>query len=195
MPDSTDFAPIYDFSLIEKAVQRFFVELDDTGGIYEAPLDDDDPARGEWKPTQGCIAFYTAFQALTFQKCRPRVWCSLNNIVPFNNDARRVDGAGASRVTGYRASMRFGVITAPKYPLHVALRGSVASLIPLLGPTITADGSQIATGGINAFLEYHEIATFELAPLTTAIAPEEGVYRSDFDCNLTFGIRPDKWPI
>jgi hypothetical protein len=190
-------SPFYDFSLLEQAGQSFFCNPDGPvaqgGGAFVAPPNDDDDTRENWTPGAN-IPFYTAFQNDTFQKCRPRVWAVLPQItaVPF---ARTLDANGQFRVTAWTALMKFGVLSEPFYPKHIALRTLMLAAIPMLGPVITADGGQIATTGINAFLQYHQLAQIEILPASTYVdTSNQGYYVSYVDTQITFSILPAKYP-
>jgi hypothetical protein len=192
MPNFNDFAPLYDFSLIEKAVQAFFCS-DDLNAPFVAPKDDDDPNREQWSAGPDGIAFYTAFQALTFQKCRPRVYISLNGITEFPS-AKIIDANGVLRPSAWKASLKFGIITAPGYVLHTALRSTMLAIIPQLQPLPTPDGSGISQGGVNKYLQYHEMGQFAMADASTHITPEDGNYNSPINVNITFSVRASAWP-
>lgn len=192
-PTFTDFEKLYDFTVIEKAVQSFFCAESLEAG-FEAPLNDDDPARETWKPAGGNIAFYTAFQALTFQQCRPRVWIddfSFSNLP----SAKNIDVNNVLRQKSWIGSMRLGIITEPNFVRHAALRARVLAILPLLQPIFEADGSGIAQGGMNQFLPNHEVGIFEVIQCSPRIAPHEGNYQSPITINLTFGIRESAWPL
>lgn len=192
-PTFTDFEKLYDFTVIEKAVQSFFCAPAMAAG-FEKPADDDDPAREKWTPPNGGIAFYTAFQALTFQQCRPRVWIddfSFSNL----DQAKTVDVNNVLRFKAWTGSMRLGIITEPNFVRHAALRARVLAILPQLQPTLEPDGSGIAQGGVNQFLENHEIGIFEAVQCSPRIAPGDGYYSSPITINLTFGIRETKWPL
>jgi hypothetical protein len=191
-PTFNDFAPLYDFSLVEKAVQAFFCS-DALDAPFVAPKDDDDPDREKWTAGADGIAFYTAFQALTFTKCRPRVFIGLNNITEYPS-AKIIDANGVLRSSAWKAALKFGIITEPNYVLHTALCSTVLAIIPQLQPLPTPDGSGIAQGGVNKFLQYHEVGLFALADASTHITPEDGNYNSPINVNITFSVRASAWP-
>jgi hypothetical protein len=195
MPDFTDFAPLYDFSLIEKAVQQFFVSLASsvpTAVPFVQPADDDDPNRGTWTAPDGTIAFYTAFQNETFQKVRPRIYCQLNNITDIK--AYIVDVNNTLRPKAWRATMMFGIVTKPSYNLHTSLRSQIEAIIPQLQPLMTPDGTGVLQGGLNALLTLHEVGAFSVASTSTHIAPEDGTYNSVIPCDIAFNVRATAWP-
>jgi hypothetical protein len=185
----SDFQPLYDFSLIEKAVQALFVGVD--GGVFVAPLDDNDPAREQWTAGAGNIAFYTAFQALTFQLCRPRVFIGLHSVNCITG-AYAVDSNGNLREKAWRGQMLIGIITEPNYTLHTQLRSAVLAIIPqVLGAVTVTD---FPNTGINALLAYHQVSEFYSSDASTSVTPEDGNYQSAITVKLAFSVRPDKWP-
>lgn len=195
MPTFLDFSVLYDFSLIEKAVQAFFVALTQSvpnSAPFVAPADDDDPNRGQWTPPVGSVAFYTAFQNETFQKSRPRIYTALNNITTVKSYI--VDAVGTFRAQAWKAKLTFGIVTEPSYTLHTSLRSVILTIIPQLGPQITMDGSGIGLGGVNGFLQYHEVGILEMDATTTHISPEDGCYNSVIPCTITFNVRATAWP-
>lgn len=190
-PTYQAFAPLYDFSGIEKAVQAYFCGI--AGGTFEKPRDDEDPQREKWAPDAGNVAFYTAFQALTFQKCRPRVYISGFSI----NELKQyvLDAAGILRNKAWTGRMNFGVVTKPDYTYHTQLRAAVTAILPELQPLpVPADGSAIGTSGLNALLKIHEMGQFEMVAQDTIITPEDGNYRSMIPVALTFSVRATAWP-
>jgi hypothetical protein len=195
MPNITDFSILYDWSLIEKGIQAFFVAADLGGaGAFVAPKDDDDPNRETWTPPAGQTPFYTAFQSLTFQKCRPRVSVSLDGIVPFGSPPPMiVDANNQLRVRAWRGQLDFAVITNPSYAQHTALRALVQSVIATMVPVL-GDINSVESTGVNANLTYHEIATCWDAGNNTGIHAEQGYYGSQLKYAITFGIRAAAWP-
>jgi hypothetical protein len=188
-----DFLSIYDFSLIEKAVQTLFVGV--SGANFVAPKNDDDPLREKWTAGAGNIAFYTAFQALTFQKCRPRVWIGLKNVNHIRG-AYAIDANGNLREKAWSGSMDFGIITEMNYTAHVALRAKVAAIIPTVLAQISQDGSTFATTGINALLANHQVSEFWMRNVDTNIGEdkEQAIYYSIIPCELAFNVKPSAWP-
>jgi hypothetical protein len=185
----SDFQPLYDFSLIERAVQACFVGT--PGGSFVAPLNDDDPAREQWTAGAGNIAFYTAFQALTFQLCRPRVFIGLHSVNCITG-AYAVDSNGNLREKAWCGQMRIGIITEPNYTLHTQLRSAVLAIIPqVLGAVTVTD---FPNTGINALLAYHQVSEFYSSDASTSVTPEDGNYQSAITVKLAFSVRPDKWP-
>ncbi len=185
----SDFQPLYDFSLIEKAVQACFVGT--PGGSFVAPLNDDDPAREQWTAGAGNIAFYCAFQALTFTQCRPRVFIGLHSVNCITG-AYAVDGNGNLREKAWRGQMKFGIITEPNYTLHTQLRSAVLAIIPqILGAVTVTD---FPNTGINALLNYHQVSEFYSRDASTSVTPEDGSYQSAISVELAFSVKPTAWP-
>jgi hypothetical protein len=190
-PTFQNFAPLYDFSLIERGIQDFFVSL--PGSVFNAPLDDDDPDREKWSAGPGNIAFYTALQALTFTKCRPRVAIGLHNVNHIRQ-AYALDANGNLREKAWQGSCRFWIVTEPNYKLHTQLRAKVLAIIPQVLGVITPDNSQFPITGINSLLKYHQVAEFWARDVSTSITPEEGNYQSEIPVELSFSVLPTVWP-
>ena len=187
----TNFAPLTDFSLIEIAVQKYFVAAD--GSNFVTPPDDSDATREQWVAPTGSIAFYTAFQALTFQKCRPRVFIGLHSINPVSG-AYALDVNGNLREKAWAAQMMFGVITDQNYTKHTQLRAQVLALIQEIIGQIAADNSLFATTGVNPFLAYHQVGQFYATNTSTDIGTEDGAYQSTIPVALNFSVKPTAWP-
>ena len=192
-PTYTNFIPLVDFSLIEKAVQSLFVAV--SGANFVAPKNDNDPLRESWTAGAGNTAFYTAFQSLTFQKCRPRVWIGLKNVNQIRG-CYAIDANGNLREKAWQGAMDFGIITQMDYTAHVALRAKVAAIIPQVMAQVAVDGSLFATTGINAILTYHQVSEFWARNTDTNIGEDktEAVYYSTIPCELAFSINPSAWP-
>ena len=193
MTDYTKFAPLYDFSLIERAVQDFFCSPA-LNAPFIAPPNDLTTNREAWTAGVDKIAFYTAFQANVYQPCRPRIYVALNNISEFTSE-RMLDDSAVYRATAWRGVLRFGIVTAPNYEEHTGVRSVVLAILPQLQPVFNPDGTGIAGGGINAFLVYHEVGVFALSSASTHITPEDGNYHSTFDVSVSFSVRYGSWPI
>ena len=191
MIDPSAMANLYDFSLIERAVQTYFCQ--DAIGLFTKPVDDNDPAKETWTPSSGLIPVFTAFQAATFRKNRPRVGLDLNNINAMPA-AQIVDADDVIRTKAWTAALRFNLVTEANYITHTQLRAMVAGIIPQLAPRVRADGTGILDAGANLFLTYHEIGRVELADNSTHIAPQEGAYSSALNCVLAFSVRATAWP-
>lgn len=189
----TDYSPLYDSTLIEKAIQKFYTDpngpVASGGGSYDAPLNDDDPGREKWTPGDGATAFYTANQNLVFQQCRPRVWI---DDFAFSEmpDAQAMDVNGVLRCTAWTGRIRFGLITEPNFALHAALRAQNLAIIPMLQATIKPDGTGIDyTQGLNQYLTVHEIGRLNVANVTPGITPGKGYYLSPITINFTWSLR------
>ena len=189
MPDYNDFAPLYDFSLVEKAIQTFFVTV--AADRFVAPPDDIDPALEQWSPGD-LIPFFTAFQAALFQKHRPRIAIDLNNISPINPLRLIIDANEQLQCDWWRARLTFWIVTRPSYAYHTQMRGALLALIAQLAPPSGA--TQTAPIGVNQYLDKHEVTGCWPSDLSTAVTPQDGHYVSPIVCNLDFAMRPDAWP-
>lgn len=190
MPSFNDFAPLYDFSQIEIAMQDLFAATD----VYVAPPDETSDDREDWVPPVGVIPFMTAFQADVFTKCNPRVSCSLNGIVPASNPPPMVvDANYLFRVRAWRGVLDFTVITPANYYTHTQLRCQVQSIIAGAVPA-TSNLAVIGTTGINQYLDVHEVATILDAGNSTGIHQEKAFYGSQLRYEITFAIQQAKWP-
>ena len=186
-----DFVKFNDFSLIEKAVQAFFVAAD--GGSFVAPRDDTDETREEFEAGAGNIAFYTAFKSLTFTKCRPRIFIGLFQAAKVPG-AYAIDANGNLREKSWRGSITFGMITKPDYILHTQFRAQVLSIIQQVLPQIASDNSLFTSTGINALLAYHQVSEFWARDISTNIVPEDGNYQSTIPVEIAFSVNPAAWP-
>jgi len=190
-----DFIPIYDFSLIEKAIQAFFCQ--DSIGTFAKPADDTDITREQWQPPAGMIAFYTAFQSLTFTQCRPRVYISQFDIQEMKQWI--LDANNAARNKAWAGKIRLGIITLPDYTMHTQLRALVNAIIPALQPTPAVApgpnyGDVIGTTGLNSLLQYHELGRIEVESQNTQVSAIDDSYFSPLTVNLTFSVRANAWP-
>ena len=183
----SSFANLYDWSLIERAVQSYLAAAD---GIFVAPPTDD--TRGEWSPGAGNVAIVTAFEANIFQQARPRVAIDLNEIAPFQPLKLKEDANGQLRPMLYRANLRLGIVTEEDYTKHVNLRSYVASLADSFVPmTRGGDG----TTGVNAHLTYHVVSYLAGGGNSTSITPEDGYYVSVLNYQIIFAVRETAWPV
>jgi hypothetical protein len=186
-----DFTKFNDFSLIEKAVQAFFCAIQ--GGSFVAPRGNTDIARESFVAGLDNIAFYTAFQSLTFTKCRPRIFIGLHSITHLTG-AYAIDVNGNLREKSWRGNMTFGMITKPDYTLHTQLRAQVLSIIQQVLPQIAADNSLFTSTGINALLACHQVSEFWARDISTNIVPEDGNYQSTIPVEIAFSVNPTTWP-
>jgi len=191
MIDPAAIAPIYDFSLIEKAIQSYFCS-DEDWPFVKPPSENDGDAwknRETWMPG-GKIPFFTAYETLIFQKHRPRVGIDLNNISPLQMPVRgHVDADGNLRNEWWRANLIIACVTVPNYTLHVQLRGIVMAIAAAMAaPTQDAQPT-----GANQYLAFHEITDCWDTNNNTIIHPEDGNYLSRINYNLTFAVKPSAW--
>jgi len=187
----TNFTPFYDFSVIETAVQSFFVGVD--GSFFVAPLGETDEARGKWTPGAGEVAFYTVANQLVFQECRPRVAIRLHN-VNHVRDAYAIDANNNVREKAWQGSMDFGIVTEPNYAYHAQLRAAVLAIIPQIMPQVVADNSTFATTGINALLTQFQVSEFWARNCSTEVAVISGAYTSLIPVELALSVPPSAWP-
>ncbi len=170
-----DFKTLYDFSVIETAVEALAATADPT------------------------MAWLTGFDAAQFQKSRPRVECYLEPGNPFGTPAHYVNTAsdGARRVNGWQGTLRTMLITPTQsgateeaaaqasYSLHMKWRAFVQNLFATLDHAL-ADNFTL--------LPYHQVARVWDAGSSSKIAPQEGVYTSQLNHNLIYSIRPSAFP-
>jgi len=186
-----DFKTFYDYSLIERGIQSYFVAA--SNGLFVKPPGETDDTRETWAPGAGEVGFFTDFEAMVFQKCRPAVAAGLRGIAPNSYQAQAiVDGNNQIRATLYRATLDLPIITGPNYAKHADLRATVAALAEEIAPMIQQGIN--STVGVNPFLDYHMIVRVEDAGQNTSITPEDGYYQSLLTYNLTFAWRRDKLP-
>ena len=190
-PTFNDYMPLVDSTKIEAGIQQFFVNL--PGGSFVAPLDNDDPAREQWTAGDGNIAIYTAFQNLVFQSVRPRVFLMLPSVSVYPS-AYLIAADGVFRPKAWRGEVTLGIISEPNYARHTQLRAMLLAILPMLAPTPTADGSGIAAGGVNAYLEFHEVAQFEVSNFAMHLEESDGTYQSTIPVAVSWGVRAAAWP-
>ena len=193
MIDPATLIPIYDFSLLEKAVQSYFCQQGN--GRFVQPPTENGPGWNEretWDPN-GQVPCFTAFETLLWKKQRPRIGLDLNavNEIP---KSWIIDTDEVLRTKSWTARMVFAIVTDPNYTKHTQLRALVSAMIPALGPRYNADRSGVAAGGINQYLQYHQLATIVASDNSTRITAQEGVYFSPITCAITFSVRPSAWP-
>ncbi len=181
-PTPASFASLYDFSLIEKAVQDYFLDT----GLFSPPPDENDAARESWSPEAGKPAVFTAYDAAVFQKAIPRVACYLSSISPATATPRGVvDNMGAIRNNLWKANLALEIITPPNYTQHTALRALVTALGEMLVPQLSDPSIQI---GANKFSTTYYLAYCVAQNHTTQINAHEGFYGSQLNYQLTFGV-------
>ena len=186
-----DFTPFVDFTAIEEAVQAFFVAV--PTATFVAPANEDDPGREKWTAGDGNIAFYTNFNELVFQACRPRVKIRLHTVNHVRGNYA-LDANGNLREKAWQGSLDFGIVSEPFYALHTALRSQVAAIIPMVLGQIAPDNSLFATTGINALLANFQVSEFWARNWTSDITPAEGAYMSLIPVELAFSVNPSAWP-
>ena len=187
----TDYIPLVDSTLVEAAIQKFFVNLD--GGSFVAPLDNNDPKREKWTPGDGDIAIYSAFQNKVFQSVRPRVFFMLASATPYAA-AYLLDASGVFRPKAWRGEVHFGIISEQDYAKHTQLRAMLLAILPMLAPLPTADGSDIATSGVNKYLALHQVAEFRIKDFAFSLEENSGAYQSAIPVSMTWGVRSEAWP-
>lgn len=169
-----DFATLYDFSVIETAVES----LANTAN----------PA----------LSWLTGFDAAQFQKARPRIECYFEPGTAFGSPPHYVNTAdGARRVNGWTGQLRTMIVTntvsgateaeaaANSYQLHMQYRAFVMNLLATLDYALADD---------SVLLPYHQIARCWEAGNSPKIAPQDGVYTSQLNHNLIYSIRPSAYP-
>ena len=191
MPTYADFQKFYDTTLIETAVQAFFIAV--VGANFVAPLDETNPARGTWTPAAGQTAFYTNKDVVVNQAARPRVKSRLHSIQHVRG-AYALDANGNFQEKAWTASLDLGIVTAPNYTTHSTLRSLVRAIIPTVLGQIAPDGSLFATTGINALLNYHQVSEFWTRNTSTDVQPGDSAYLSAIPIQLAFGVLPSAWP-
>lgn len=190
MATYADFAPFYDYSQLEQAIQSHFV----ASGAFAKPPDDSDDTKENWTPTTGVIPIFTAFQAATFQKNRPRVAIDIQNISPSQQPPKQIPCVDTIlRTYLWKATLHLTIETTADYTAHVALRAAVTALAEMIAPGIpsTTTGSTI---GANQYLTNFVIAYVQDNGQSTMVHSDEGHYHSQITYNLTFGWRLDLLP-
>lgn len=170
-----DFATVYDFSVIESAVEAL-----------AAAANPD-------------VAWLTPADAMALKKQRPRIECYLEPGAVFGSPPHYVNTAadGQRRVNGWQGSLRTRIITPivsgateaeaaqNSYKLHSQYRALVTNILA------TVDGQ---LGDNPLLLPYHQVARCWEAGSSPRIAPQEGVYESMMNHNLIYSIRPGAFP-
>jgi hypothetical protein len=186
-----DLQNIYDWALIEKAVQAFFI------AVPQSPFVMPDPKWQEGNDDHidldGKIAFFTAFEEKKFQKVRPRVSIALININEFPG-MEVLDANGTLRADSWTARLNFTIATKTDYDYHRTVRAGVNAIIPMCQPNLNPGGTLIQTTGLNSILQFHEVGTLKIQNEDTKVQAQAGYYRSDISTNLTFSARVNAWP-
>lgn len=201
LPTFQDFAPPLDFSQWETAIQNFFCDNVQGGGMFTKPPDNDVKTRETWDPG-GLFPFFTGFQAQVFQKQRPRI-----ELAPVNQneiqETRIMDASGRLRRNAWRVALEFFVITKADYAAHADALAKIRSIIHMMNPSAldpaTGNWSQdaIQTTGLNAFLITHLLSKIVDAGGPTFgghLDIDKGYYVTPLKYNAVFAVNPSKWP-
>ena len=182
MISPASYAGLYDFSLVEKAIQSYFVGT----GLFTLPPDENDDTKENWIPDATKPAMLTAYDAAVFQKAIPRVACYLSGITPATSVPHGiVDGNGAIRNNMWRANLMLEIITEPNYTAHVALRSLVTALGEMIVPMLANPAQAI---GANQYSTLYQLAYCVASNHSTMINAADGFYGSQLTYQLTFGI-------
>lgn len=186
----TDLKPLFDYSAFEVAIQAFFADGTQGGGLFVTPPDEHDDTRENWVPADGKTAFFTAFQATVFQKARPRV--SLEPISYKQLNLLVLDSDGRPQKRAFAVPLEFVVVTKTDYAFHTDALATVRAIVARMNPIRDA----IQTSGLNAFL-----TTFELSQiwdagnnLATGITGDNAAYVTSIKYAANFAIRASAWP-
>jgi len=188
----TSFATLLDFSKWETAVQAFFCDATQGGGLFVAPPDNSNVSRELWQPEADKTAFFTGRQSQVFQKQRPRVDMGTINysLVP---SAKVVDDNGRHRPRAWSCPIDLFVITAADYDLHAAMLAKVRAIAENMVPEL----ENHATTGLNAFLDVHELCNLEDAggPIFGGtLESDAGYFLTPLKYNAIFAVRASAWP-
>ena len=189
MISPVNYAALYDFTAIEVAVQAYFVST----GLFAAPPGEDDPARKDWLPGTGAIACFTAREENIFQKHTPRVTILLNNLQPMAIPFKAVaDGNGALRNHAWRGTLSIGLVTQPKYGIHLTTRNTVHALGEMIAPMVSDPTILL---GANQFLSSgnHCIYKCENQNIDLSISEGEAAFGSVLNYQITFGVVAGKF--
>jgi hypothetical protein len=198
-PTFTDFAPLFDFSQWEIAVQAFFCDATQGGGIFVKPPDEHDPNRENWTPANGAVAFFTGRESAIFQRARPRVDLSPVEFSVFQ-DAKVIDANGRLQQRMFAVPLTLHVITKADYAYHCSFLATVRAIVAQMNPVLSdpATGQPaIATTGLNAFLTTHELSRIEDAggpAFGGKWTADEGYFLTPLKYNAIFAVRASAWP-
>lgn len=200
-PTFLDYAPLLDFSQWEAAIQNFFCDAVQGGGLFVAPPNNGAAQQAEWTPPAGKTAFFTGLQSQVFIKARPRV--DLGPISQKEIEQTRVmDMWGRLWRNGWSVPLDFFVITKADYATHVAMLAKVRAIVMFMNPG-AGDGAGnlsqalIATSGLNAFLATHELARVVDAGGPTfggKMTTDQGYFLTPLKYNAVFAVQSAKWP-
>lgn len=194
MPDFQDYAALYDFSQWEIAIQNFFCDATQGGGIFVSPPDNSDDTRENWQPQTGQCPFFTGFQSQVFQKQRPRIDLGPISYETFDN-ALVLDANNRKQNRAWNVPLEFFVITKADYFFHNDFLSNVRSIVAQMQPVATNE--DFLTSGLNLFLKTHE-----LAQITDAGGPsfggkwtaDSGYFLTPLKYNAIFAVRKTAWP-
>ena len=182
MIDPIQFKSLYDFSEVEKSVQAYFV----SGNQFVVPPNEDDPTRETWGAPTGLVPFFTAYEALIFQKSTPRVACQLSGVNALPSIGHGiVDNNGAIRNNLWRGNLMFEVVTGESYKLQCDLRSSVIALAEMIAPMVSDPSVAL---GANKFSGLFQIAKCVSVGFDTHINMEDGFYVSQIPYQIIFGV-------
>ncbi len=197
-----DFAPLLDFSQWETAVQNFFCDDTQGGGLFVAPQDNATADAETWQPPKGVTAFFTGFQAQLFTKSRPRI-----DLGPVSHtevqQTRIVDVNGRLWRPAWQVPLEFFVITKNDYSFHTQFLAQVRAIIHMMNPagvdpaTGRSDQSLIATSGLNPFLTTHELSKITDSGGQTfggKWQADEGYFLTPLKYNAIFAVQINQWP-
>lgn len=196
LPTFQTISAVLDFSQWELAIQSFFCDSTQGGGMFVKPPDNWDTERETWVPPVGLIPFFTGFQAHVFQKQRPRV-----SLGPINysqvEEVRIQDATGRLWRNGWKVPVETFVVTPADYKYHTQLLAQVRAIYHFMNPTpidpITGLAAQanIATTGLNAFLTNHSCSRMWDAGGPTFgghLTDDNGFYLTPMKHNAVFAV-------
>lgn len=195
------FAPLLDFSQWDIAIQSFFCDPVQGGGLFVAPPDNADATRENWNPGEGLYPFFTGFQAQVFQKQRPRVDLQPMDVKP-SNTMRKISSDGRLWPDYWTTPLGFDVITKADYATHCQFLATVRAIISQMRPVaydVSNSGAAdlIQTTGLNAFLTVHELARIDdLGGPTFGgyLSTDKGYFYTPLKYQATFAVRISAWP-
>lgn len=197
MIPNSQFATLLDFSQWELAIQAFFCDLVQGGGVFVAPpANASGEAAENWKPVGQQVAFFTGFQAQIFTLPRPRV--DLGAISHTEIPGRRiVDANGRIWPNAWSVPLDFFVITRNDYATHMSYLANVRAIIQAMNPIGIGPNANIQGTGLNAFLTTHELAQIRDAGGQTfggKWTGNEGWFLTPLKYTATFAVAATSWP-
>lgn len=178
-----NYAALYDFSTIERAVQSYFCSFDS----FVKPPDNSEDTRESWQAGTGNVAFFTPYELALFQKNRPRVIAQLSAINALTQPGHGIeDGNGALRNNIWKATLRLEITTENKYELHNALRSMVYALGEMIAPYVRDSSIKL---GVNQYSDTFQLQQCINQNADTGLsATESGAIQSDILYTITFGL-------